>query len=336
MSFKFDSLIGILNKLDRGEKVTVASLMDELDISERTAHRYLQTLVVEGFPIEYDRARQTYVFEKGYTLRRLNLSVEEMLAFALAKNLLGSFGPGMEQSLQKLEERLAIKKTDTPKQIILSPDETPTRVGQYLGPIHQAALNFQRIDLTYCALYSDEVTKRKVDPYYLFFQGDFWNLRAYCNLRKELRTFALDRITSLKVLNEYFVPQRIDPEEELSGAFNAFLDGEPEEIVLRFDAEIRPYIERKKWHPSQTTRELRDGRLELTMNINSAEGIRQWIYGWIPYVEILKPAALKNQMRDDLQGALTRLTEAPSKRNPGSGSVPRVASGKQRKVRNHG
>jgi hypothetical protein len=49
---------------------------------------------VAGFPIEYDRARQTYVFGEGYTLRRPNLTVEEMLAFALAKHLLGSFGPG--------------------------------------------------------------------------------------------------------------------------------------------------------------------------------------------------------------------------------------------------
>ena len=331
MSYKFDSLIIILNKLDRGEKITVGSLMEELDISERTTHRYMQTLFVAGFPIEYDRTQQTYVFTDGYTLRRPNLSVEEMLAFSLAKRLLGSFGPGMEQSLQKLEERLAMKKADMPKHIVLSSEDLPARIGGYLGSLHQATINFQRVELAYRALHTDEVTKRKVDPYYLFFQSDFWNLRAYCNLRKDFRTFALDRIASLKVLNEHFVPQRIAQDEELSGAFNAFVDGEPAEIVLRFDAEIRPYIERKKWHRSQITRELRDGRLEMKLLINNAEGIRQWVYSWVPYVEVVKPAALKNQMKDELQEALSRLVKAPSSGKAGSGS-----SGKKAKVKHHG
>jgi predicted DNA-binding transcriptional regulator YafY len=336
MSYKFDSLITLLNKLDRGEKMTVGSLMEELDVSERTTHRYMQTLLVAGFPIEYDRARQTYLFTEGYTLRRPNLTVEEMLAFSLAKRLLSSFGPGMEQSLQKLEERLAMKKADMPKHIVLSAEDLPARIGGYLGSLHQATVNFQRVELTYRALYTDEVTKRKVDPYYLFFQSDFWNLRAYCNLRKGFRTFALDRVTSLKVLNEHFVPQRVPQEEELSGAFNAFVDGEPAEVVLRFDADARPYIERKKWHRSQTTRKLRDGRLEVRFNVNSAEGVRQWIYSWIPYVEVLKPAALREEMKGELQEALARLTEVPSKKKPGSGSVPTVTSIKQRKVEDHG
>jgi predicted DNA-binding transcriptional regulator YafY len=336
MSYKFDSLITILNKLDRGEKITVGSLMEELDISERTSHRYLETLLVAGFPIEYDRTRQTYVFTDGYTLRRPNLTVEEMLAFSLAKKLLGNFGPGMEQSLHKLEERLAMKKTDMPKHIVLSAEDLPARIGEYLGSIHQATMNFQRIEITHQALYSDRVTKRKVDPYYLFFQDEFWHLRAYCNLRKDFRTFALDRIISLKVLNEHFVPQRIAQDEELSGAFSAFLDGEPAEVVLRFDAEMKPVVMRKKWHRSETTRQLADGRLEVIFNVSSAVGIKEWIYRWIPFVEVMKPAALKEEMRVELEKALARFTRTSSKAKLGLTAAPRITGRKQRKVRNHG
>jgi predicted DNA-binding transcriptional regulator YafY len=57
MSYKFDSLISILKKLDKKEKVTVHSLMNDLEVSERTVHRYLQTLQVAGFPISYDRKK---------------------------------------------------------------------------------------------------------------------------------------------------------------------------------------------------------------------------------------------------------------------------------------
>ncbi len=187
--------------------LAVGSLMEELDISERTTHRYLETLQGAGFPIEYDRTRQSYVFTDGYTLRRLNLTVEEMLAFSLAKKLLGRFGPGMDQTLQKLDEKLVMKKADTSKHIILSAEDLPAHIGGFLESLHEATINFKRVELTYRSLYTDELTKREVDPYYLFFPGDFWNLRAYCNLRKDFRTFAVDRIASLKVLDEHFVPQ---------------------------------------------------------------------------------------------------------------------------------
>ncbi len=43
MSYKFDSLMLILNKLDSRDKVTVDSLKEELGVSERTVFRYLTT-----------------------------------------------------------------------------------------------------------------------------------------------------------------------------------------------------------------------------------------------------------------------------------------------------
>jgi len=84
-------------------------------------------------------------------------------------------------------------------------------------------------------------------------------------LREELRTFALDRIVSLKVLKELFIPKGVSWEDELSGAFGAMFDGEPVEIVLRFDPEIKPQILRKKWRQSQQEKELKDGLAELNI-----------------------------------------------------------------------
>ncbi len=46
----------------------------------------------------------------GYTLKKPHLSVEEALAFSLAKKLLGNLGPGMQKSLDTIEEKLSFKK----------------------------------------------------------------------------------------------------------------------------------------------------------------------------------------------------------------------------------
>ena len=84
MSYKFDALNTILNRLDNRETVTVNSLMNDLEISERTAYRYIQTLQVSGYPISYDRRKNTYAYIDGYSRRKPGLSDDEALALALS------------------------------------------------------------------------------------------------------------------------------------------------------------------------------------------------------------------------------------------------------------
>jgi predicted DNA-binding transcriptional regulator YafY len=301
----------ILNKLDRNEVVTVHSLMDELEISQRSVHRYLQTLQVAGFPIHYDKKKGSYCFVEGYSLKRPNFSVEEVLAFALAKDALRNFGIDMEESLDSLEEKLAIKPPGTPGQIILKPQKPSAAIEGYLDKIYKAITNFQRIEITYKALYSNEESVRKLDPYYIFFPNGFWTLRAYCHLRKALRTFAFDRILSLKVLNEQFPPRNISPEEELSSSFGAWLDAEIENVVLRFDSPCIPLILRRKWHKSQKEKMLKNGRIEVNFKVNGLEDIKHWIYRWIPYVEVIAPKKLKDIMRAELKQAVIKFNSKP-------------------------
>jgi len=312
MSYKFDSLIAILNKLDRREKVTVHSLMNDLEIGERTAYRYMQTLQA-AFPIAYDRKKGSYIFSEDYSLGKPNISVEETLALTLSKQFLKSFGETMEKSINSIEDKLSVKKTKIPKHIVLSSQEIPATVRINLDTIHQAIINFQRLEIIYEALYSNKETARKVDPYYLFYEDGFWYLRGYCHLREDFRTFALDRIMSLKVLHKHFLPKKISPEDELSGSFGNIVDGEPEEVTLRFDAYIKPYVLRRKWHLSQKEKELEDGRLEIRFTVNGLEGIRPWIYRWIPYVEVVEPKELRETVGKELKEVMKKHRVSPRK-----------------------
>jgi len=92
----------------------------------------------------------------------------------------------------------------------------------------------------------------------------------------------------------------------LSGAFGAFLDGDPVDVVLRFDEEYKPLILRKKWHASQQVRELTDGRFDVTFTVNGTMGIRKWIYQWMPHVEVVAPKELRDLFCDDLEGTLEK------------------------------
>lgn len=303
MSFKFDSLITILKKLDQKEPVSVHSLMNDMEISERTAYRYIQTLMTAGFPISYDRKKQSYVFDHNYSLGKPNLTLEETLALSLSKNFLKNFGATMEKSIDTIQDKLSVRKAEMPKHIILGLESIPTAVGSYIEAINRAISEYKRIEIAYKALYSDEESTRKVDPYYLLFRDGFWHLRGYCHLREELRTFVLDRIISLRLLDEHFLPKPISPEEELAGAFGTFVDGEEVDVILRFDPPMKPYILRKKWHQTQEIYEMENGQLEVRFHVNGIKGIKNWIYQWIPHVHIIAPEELRELARSEIEKA---------------------------------
>jgi predicted DNA-binding transcriptional regulator YafY len=306
MSYKFEALMLILKKLDSREKVTVDLLKEDLGVTERTIFRYMNTLQAAGFPVVFDKEKGGYRFMEGYGLKRPDLDLEETLALGISRKMMAGMGSGWEESMKRIGEKLSVKKSGLPRHIVLSGGGLPEEVAGHIGIIHQAIMNFQKLKMTYRPLYSDEKTKRKVDPYYLFFEDEFWYFRGYCHLREEVRTFALDRIIGLKVLEEHFMPRNIAPEEELSGAFGTVVDGEPEEIILRFDAGSRPYLQRKRWHESQRERILKDGRLELRFTVNGFEGITPWIYRWLPHVEVVAPKRLREGVKEELKRALKK------------------------------
>ena len=303
MSFKFDSMMIILNRVDSGERVTVQSLKEDLGVSERTVHRYLETLQLGGYPLYFDRPQGRYSFPEGYSMKKPGFTSGEALAFALAKKLTQGFGPDLRERLDTIEKKMAGRPpVDAPK--IFVPEVGSPPGSAFLETLNRAALCFQRVELTYRALSSRKKTRRRAEPDYLFYQEGLWYLRAYCCLREEFRTFALDRIIALTLLDEYFVPRKHSGEEELALSFGSFLDGGPVEVVLRFDPEIRDYIQRRKWHASQKEEDLADGRLEVRFRVNGWEGIRRWIYRWLPQVEVIEPAELREKIRADLGKAL--------------------------------
>lgn len=304
MSYKFDSLIRILYMLDRGKHVTLASLVDSLEVTERTIYRYIKTLRDAGFPIDFNQGAKKYAFVEGFSLRKPNLTLEESLALSLAKKQLDSLGRGFLSSLEALENKIMDSHPTLPKHILMKLGSTPDGSDKYVMPIHRACMDYQRLNIKYKSLYQREVTERTVDPYYLFYHDNFWNFRGYCHLREEFRSFALDRISSLEVLDEHFLPKRISSEDDLSSAFGVVFDKPLVDIVLRFDEEAAEYITRRKWHKSQEEKRLPDGSLEVRFKVNGLSEIKKWIYRWIPHVTVVYPKELIEEITKELDKAL--------------------------------
>lgn len=308
LSYKFETMMKILNRINRGDQANAESLAADFAVTRRTMERYIETLRNAGFPIQYDRSHGCYIFGEGYSLRKADLNEEETLVLALAKSMLKQFGGKTGKILDTIEKKLGTGSAALPEHIILGECVLPLAVEEHLKRLNAAILDSHQVELDYRATYkNDEKTCRVVDPYYLLFKENMWYLRAFCRLRKEPRSFALDKIDSLTVLDKHFVKKaEVIAKEELAGAFHVVLGGELVDVVLRFDKKVKQYLLRQKWIPSQENKELPDGRLEVRLRVNGFVGLKPWLYGWMPNVEVVAPKELREAMKKDVVEAANR------------------------------
>jgi predicted DNA-binding transcriptional regulator YafY len=308
MKGKFDRLLKIVNLLDRDKNCTVERLAQELGVTRRSVFRYLASLQDVGFPVYFDEGRRTYRFNEGFKLKKAMLETDEMLALALAKKMLPFLGSRLDQAMHRLESKLletgqpsTAAKRLTAAPIILSPQEKPTNAHpeRLLKDLSLACIDHHLVRLKYQSLYSDELTQREVEPYYLFFTPEgFWILRAYCHLRSDWRTFALDRIRAWEVMERPFFPRirGSELEEDLERGFGDYMDGELVHVVVRFSPEIRPHLERKIWHPSQKNKILPSGSLEICFDTSGIDAVKSWLYRWVPYFQVIQPKFLLEEI----------------------------------------
>ncbi len=300
------TLLKVLNMLDRGETITRNSLAADFGVNPRTIDRGISQLQLAGYPISYDRTRLSYVFEEGYHLKRSELSSEEELVLAIARSMVKKFGAGTNKIFDSIENKMTGRHFQTPKHLVLVGEDLSPRVEKYFDQLNHAIIDNRQVELVYHATRKgDEKSCRIVDPYYLFFVDYLWYLRAYCHKAEKPLTFALDKIAALKVLTKSFIPDRkLCPVEELQYAFGPYVDGEPTEVVLRFDKKYAPYIRRKKWQKNQKIKELRGERIEVRYKVKGLAGIKPWILRWIPYVEVVAPKELKALIAEELMKAM--------------------------------
>jgi predicted DNA-binding transcriptional regulator YafY len=161
------------------------------------------------------------------------------------------------------------------------------------------------VDIVYRTGGKRQETTRTVDPYGLILHEGIWILIGFCNLRKQIRSFALDRVVGIKERNRYFSPHDdFNLDEYLSRTWGV-IDGDEAHVTVRFGKEIADYILRRgSWHPSEKRKSLPDGGVELTFTVAGTLEIKKWIYSWLPYVEVIKPLSLRREIAKELSQAL--------------------------------
>jgi predicted DNA-binding transcriptional regulator YafY len=204
-----DRLFQIMLFLGRGTVVRARELAERLEVSERTIYRDVADLGRSGVPIEGE-AGVGYLLRGGYRLPPLMFDADELEALALGSRMVKGWtdpalGKAAERALLKIEAVLpADRRSQLAQEALLVPDfHVPPAMVAPLGQLRLAIAQGRKVRFDYVRADGAPST-RTAWPLGLFFWGGTWTLGAWCELRGEYRSFRVDRLSTLTVLDEVF------------------------------------------------------------------------------------------------------------------------------------
>ena len=193
-------------QLIRGRRLTTAAfLARRLEVSERTVYRDIADLQQQGVPLEGE-AGVGYRMGQGFDLPPLMFSAEEARAMVASVRMAQAWqDPALAQAgLLALGKILAILPASL-RAAAQGMELYAPPVG--LEPRHQASLLRLReavqmrrlVRLDYCDA-AQRSSQREVRPLGCFYWGSVWTLAAWCLTRQDFRSFRLDRIRQVLLL----------------------------------------------------------------------------------------------------------------------------------------
>lgn len=204
-----DRLFEIVQALRGDRLVTAAALAERFEISVRTVYRDIRDLQTAGVPIDGE-AGVGYLLRPGFELPPLMFTLAEIEALVVGARMVEAWaGTGLAAAAREALVKIgAVAPADrlraAERVAVLAPgfvlaDAVRRDFDLALGAVKA------RTRLAFCYRSDDgSATERRVRPLGLAFWGGVWTLAAWCELRRDFRSFRLDRMDGLVDTGEGF------------------------------------------------------------------------------------------------------------------------------------
>jgi predicted DNA-binding transcriptional regulator YafY len=311
----------ILRDLEASRRLTIDDLARRTEVTTRTIRRDLEALQTSGFPLfdELIDGKRYWTLEArafrrlddtGFTLAELSALyfsrtlVEVLAATPFQQDVAAAFDklaavltPQMRQFLDRLPLVFQAKGT-TPRSV----DKRGDR--ELIARLLDATLHHRRASMKYFSMSSGREKDYLIEPYRLIYSPGGMYLLAFVPEYSELRTFSVERIRGVSLLEERFTPSEI-PEAVFAHSLGVN-EGPPEHIEIAFEPRIAPYVRERTWHPSQMLADRKDGGVVLSLEVCNDWALRSWILSFGPLARVLSPASLTAQIKDEIDRASAR------------------------------
>lgn len=300
---KYDRYIFILNLLRARKNMNAQTLAEECKVTERTIYRDIISLSEMNVPIYFDNG---YKLASDFFLPPIKFSMDEYALLTLAieaspfkgeskyKDVYSSLKIKLEACLSnQLKEEKKLKPLTSSMDIHKTSSEIPD---QYYTDLEKAIYEYKKVEINYISLTSGE-TRRKVDPYFIIFRNHAFYFVGYCNLRKEFRTFRLDRIKSIEITEDIFnKDSSVTPQTYFEDSWSIYV-GEKTEVCIIFSADIAPILTSSKHHENEKIEILKDGSIEYTVKTRGIDEIKRWILTFGENARVIAPTELRDELK---------------------------------------
>jgi len=310
-----ERMLRIHQAIQSGSFPNATQLARDIEVSTKSIQRDIEFMRERlSLPIAYDVGRTGYRYTGEVSaFPTMQITEGEIFALVVAEKALQQYrGTSFEKPLlsaikkmeQALPDTISLNLADIEQTISFRTRAEPILNLEIFDALAKAVAQRQQLELHYRKP-GHPPEKRLVDAYHLANINGEWYLFAYDHARKDLRTFVPARIQSMKPTGKTFErTQKFSLEKRLRDSFGVH-SGEGEfNVVIRFNPRAADYIREKKWHPSQTLRELKGGGAELKMKLSSLAEVQRWVLSWGGDATVLKPIELAESIRQAARNIL--------------------------------
>jgi predicted DNA-binding transcriptional regulator YafY len=205
-------LLDLLELLQTRPLTTGREIADRLAIDPRTVRRYVAALQDLGIPVEGQRGvGGGYRMRPGFRLPPLMLTEDDAVAVVLGLLAAGRLGADVDDALTKIHRVLpeVLRRRVEALEATLGFTEdarppVPVR-GDAVLRLAEAIRRRRRVRIGYRTFAGDE-SQRELSPHGLVVHSGRWYLAAFDHGRDDLRTFRVDRMSSVALADNPALP----------------------------------------------------------------------------------------------------------------------------------
>ncbi len=300
-------------------------VVDQLGLTslhEKTIRRDITHWCHLGYPIEQhetanpDRSKIWQLDRSRRKVPRLPIGVVELLAFSAARELLYPLaGTPYWDGIQRLWERMRestspeiLEHLDRQRTGLIVRGPAPrnyTRQEGMLSTLNRAIFEHRQVEIRYKGFGQSRFRLRTVAPHAVcLFDAHIYVLAAdtSINVKKMptesiIKTFKLDRISSVRLLDHRFIPMKdFDPAAHFDNSIGIFRNAKPKKFRIQISAEKAELGAEILQHPKQQLSKQKDGSLLIEIPAAYEEEILPRVLSLGKHAEVLIPKSCRNKL----------------------------------------
>lgn len=315
---RIDRLSAILIQLQSKRLVKAQHIADKFNISLRTVYRDIHSLQESGVPV-IGEAGSGYSLMEGYKLPPVMFTQDETSALLTAAKLMQSktdrnsarhYNAALDKikAVLRFAEKDHIEEIDDHIAVLEHPAfrrQKPEEL--HLQSILKAITAKTVLEITYSALESNDITRRKVEPVGIYNLGNNWHLVAFCRLRNDYRNFRTDRIKKLVFTEQFFEKTHPSLQEFMQQMSHK---QELTKIIIEVESHIFKFLGQEKYYHGFVKEEFEGDIVRMTFLSSSLMGFARWFIVFGDHAKITEPAALNDMVLSIAENILKKIEQS--------------------------